>query len=148
LVAPHLQSVHLPQAPVVEVVASGRYASIGLNEALTAKDRKVARAALVRFGMEQALDRSIGELSYGQTRRVLFARAWVHEPRLALLDEPFAGLDPRTRADLSRRLDEWLAEGGACVMATHHAEEWPSRTTHVLELVNGRAVSRRELRED
>jgi molybdate transport system ATP-binding protein len=148
LVAPHLQSVHLPQASVLEVVASGRYASIGLNEALTAEDRKAARAALVRFGMEHAVDRTIGELSYGQMRRVLFARAWVQEPRLALLDEPFAGLDPRTRADLSRRLDEWLMEGGACVMATHHAEEWPSRTSHVLELVNGRAVSSRELRED
>ena len=51
-------------------------------------------------------------------RRILFARAWAREPELALLDEPFAGLDRATRADLTRRLNEWLAEGGSCVIAT------------------------------
>jgi ABC-type molybdenum transport system ATPase subunit/photorepair protein PhrA len=80
-------------------------------------------------------------MSYGQARRVLFARAWAGEPKLALLDEPFAGLDRATRADLAHRLDEWLAAGGSCVIATHHREEWPAHTTHVLELDQGRVVS-------
>jgi ABC-type molybdenum transport system ATPase subunit/photorepair protein PhrA len=82
----------------------------------------------------------MAEMSYGQARRVLFARAWSREPQLALLDEPFAGLDRATRADLARRLNAWLAEGGSCVIATHHREEWPAHTTHVLELANGRGV--------
>jgi ABC-type molybdenum transport system ATPase subunit/photorepair protein PhrA len=77
-------------------------------------------------------------MSYGQARRVLFARAWSREPQLALLDEPFAGLDRETRADLARRLNAWLAEGGSCVIATHHREEWPAHTTHVLEISDGR----------
>jgi iron complex transport system ATP-binding protein len=85
-------------------------------------------------------DRTMAELSYGQARRVLFARAWAREPELALLDEPFAGLDRTTRADLARRLNAWLAEGGSCIIATHHREEWPAHTTHVLELACGRAV--------
>lgn len=140
-VAPHLQSLHLPKTPVIEVVASGRYASIGLNEALTSADRDVAEDALRRFGMFPMRGRTIGELSYGQMRRVLFARAWAREPRLALLDEPFAGLDLHTRAELTQRLNEWLAEGGSCMMATHHREEWPACTTHVLELAAGRMVS-------
>ena len=50
-VAPHLQTWHAPKMPVMEVVASGRYASIGLNDAITASDRKHAERALRRFGM-------------------------------------------------------------------------------------------------
>jgi molybdate transport system ATP-binding protein len=141
-VAPHLQTWHAPKMPVMEVVASGRYASIGLNEAITARDRRHAERALRRFGLFGLRNRTLAELSYGQVRRVLFARAWAREPRLALLDEPFAGLDRATRADLTRRLNAWLADGGSCVIATHHREEWPARTTHVLELQSGRAIQR------
>ena len=127
----------------MEVVASGRYASIGLNEAITASDRKHAERALRRFGMDALRKRTLAEMSYGQARRILFARAWAREPQLALLDEPFAGLDRATRADLTRRLNEWLADGGSCVIATHHREEWPAHTTHVLELKAGRATASR-----
>jgi molybdate transport system ATP-binding protein len=141
-VAPHLQTWHAPKMAVMEVVASGRYASIGLNDAITGHDRRHAERALRRFGLFGLRSRTLAELSYGQARRVLFARAWAREPRLALLDEPFAGLDRATRADLTRRLNAWLADGGSCVIATHHREEWPARTTHVLELKSGRAIQR------
>jgi molybdate transport system ATP-binding protein len=140
-VAPHLQTWHAPKMAVMEVVASGRYASIGLNEALTPADRKHAERALRRFGIFGLRHRTLKEMSYGQARRVLFARAWAREPVLALLDEPFAGLDRATRADLVRRLNEWLEAGGSCVIATHHREEWPAHTTHVLELDHGRAAT-------
>jgi molybdate transport system ATP-binding protein len=140
-VAPHLQTWHAPKMPVMEVVASGRHASIGLNEPITAADRRHADKALRRFGIFGLRGRTLAELSYGQARRVLFARAWAREPRLALLDEPFAGLDRATRADLAHRLNLWLEKGGSCVIATHHREEWPARTTHVLELEQGRAAA-------
>jgi len=146
-VAPHLQTWHAPKMPVMEVVASGRYASIGLNDAIKASDRKHAERALRRFGMFAMRARTLAEMSYGQARRILFARAWAREPRLALLDEPFAGLDKATRADLTRRLNTWLADGGSCVIATHHREEWPAHTTHVLELKAGRVIASRVLGE-
>jgi len=139
-VAPHLQTWHQPKMPVMECVASGRYASIGLNDSINASDRRHAERALRRFGLFALRQRTLAELSYGQARRVLFARAWAREPRLALLDEPFAGLDRATRADLTRRLNDWIADGGTCVIATHHRDEWPAHTTHVLELRNGRVV--------
>jgi molybdate transport system ATP-binding protein len=139
-VAPHLQTWHAPKMPVMEVVASGRHASIGLNDALTASDRRHVERALRRFGLLAMKNRTMAEMSYGQARRVLFARAWAREPQLALLDEPFAGLDRTTRADLARRLNAWLGEGGSCVLATHHREEWPAHTTHVLEMAEGRAA--------
>ncbi|HET9862400.1 MAG TPA: ATP-binding cassette domain-containing protein [Steroidobacteraceae bacterium] len=140
-VAPHLQTWHAPKMPVMEAVASGRYASIGLNDAITAADRRHAGRALRRFGIYGLRHRMLAEMSYGQARRVLFARAWAREPKLALLDEPFAGLDRATRADLAQRLNTWLDAGGSCVIATHHRDEWPAHTTHVLELDGGRAVS-------
>ncbi|HEX6397406.1 MAG TPA: ATP-binding cassette domain-containing protein [Steroidobacteraceae bacterium] len=140
-VAPHLQTWHVPKMQVMEAVASGRYASIGLNEAITPGDRRHAEAALRRFGIFALRHRTLAEMSYGQARRVLFARAWAREPKLALLDEPFAGLDRATRADLAQRLNEWLDTGGSCVIATHHRDEWPAHTTHVLELDHGRAVT-------
>jgi molybdate transport system ATP-binding protein len=140
-VAPHLQTWHAPKMQVMEAVASGRYASIGLNDAITAADRRHAQHALRRFGIYGLRDRTLAEMSYGQARRVLFARAWAREPKLALLDEPFAGLDRATRAHLAQRLNAWLDAGGSCVIATHHRDEWPAHTTHVLELDQGRAVS-------
>ena len=140
-VAPHLQTWHQPKMPVMEAVASGRYASIGLNDPISANDRRHAERALRRFGIFGLRQRTLAEMSYGQARRVLFARAWAREPVLALLDEPFAGLDRATRADLARRLNDWLEAGGSCVIATHHREEWPAHTTHVLELEQGRAVA-------
>lgn len=146
-VAPHLQTWHAPKMPVLEVVASGRYASIGLNDAITAADRRHAERALRRFGLLGMRKRTMAELSYGQARRVFFARAWAREPTLALLDEPFAGLDRATRADLTRRLNDWIAEGGSCVIATHHRDEWPAHTTHVMELAAGRMVSNHRVGE-
>ncbi len=140
-VAPHLQTWHQPRMPVMEAVASGRHASIGLNDPITAADRKHAERALRRFGIFGLRQRTLAEMSYGQARRVLFARAWAREPELALLDEPFAGLDRATRADLARRLNQWIEAGGSCVIATHHRDEWPAHTTHVLELEQGRVIT-------
>jgi molybdate transport system ATP-binding protein len=140
-VAPHLQTWQAPKMPVMEVVASGRYASIGLNDAMSLADRRHAERALRRFGLLAMKHRTMAEMSYGQARRVLFARAWSREPKLALLDEPFAGLDRATRADLARRLNVWLAEGGSCIIATHHREEWPAHTTHLLEMSDGYGVA-------
>ncbi len=133
-VAPHLQSDHPRGLSVIEAVASGRYASIGLNAPLTRADARAARLALRWFALTDLAHRPLLELSYGQMRRVLFARAWINSPRLLLLDEPFAGLDVKTRRELSRRVDDFVAAGGACIMTTHTRAEWPRAVTHELAL--------------
>jgi molybdate transport system ATP-binding protein len=138
LVAPHLQAEHPQELNVATVVQSGRYAAIGLNAPADSKTRAAARRALKSFGLARLASRSLRELSYGQLRRVLFARAWINEPRLLLLDEPFAGIDVRTRRILQRQIQDLAASGTAIVMATHHRGEWPSGTTHELELAAGR----------
>jgi molybdate transport system ATP-binding protein len=139
LVAPHLQADYPRHATVAEVVQSGRHASIGLNDAPSAADRAAARRALASFGLTRLASRPLHELSYGQVRRVLFARAWVREPRLLLLDEPFAGIDAPTRRRLMRRVEALAARGAAVVVAVHKAGDRPACATHELELARGRA---------
>lgn len=139
LVAPHLQADHPQRLTVAEVVQSGRYSSIGLNDAPTAADRAAARRSLAFFGLTVLATRTLRELSYGQLRRVLFARAWVRRPELLLLDEPFAGVDGPTRRSLRSRIEAMVADGAAVVMTTHHRPEWPVCVTHELELAGGEA---------
>ncbi|MDE2052681.1 MAG: ATP-binding cassette domain-containing protein, partial [Gammaproteobacteria bacterium] len=137
LVAAHLQADHPPDLTARAVVQSGRHASMGLNDAPSAADRAAARRALREFGLSSLAARAIRELSYGQLRRVLFARAWVREPVLLLLDEPFSGVDEPTRRDLSARIEARVADGTAVVMTTHRRSEWPRCASHELELAGG-----------
>jgi molybdate transport system ATP-binding protein len=137
LVAPHLQADHPQDLTASSVVQSGRHASIGLNDAPTPADRTAARRALRAFGLSGLADRLLRELSYGQLRRVLFARAWVRDPALLLLDEPFSGVDEPTRRDLSERIEATIAGGTAVVVTTHRREEWPRCASHELELADG-----------
>ncbi|TLY66733.1 MAG: ATP-binding cassette domain-containing protein, partial [Gammaproteobacteria bacterium] len=139
LVAPHLQADHPQELTVEEVVQSGRYASLGLNEPPTAADRAAAHRALAALGLTPLARRALGELSYGQARRVLFARALVRAPRLLLLDEPFAGVDSLTRGALFERVLELAAGGTAVVVSAHRPGEWLKSATHELELAAGRA---------
>ena len=138
LVAPHLQADHPRQLAVAEVVQSGRYASVGLNDSPTAADRAAARRAIRLLGLGRLAARPLGELSYGQSRRVLFARALVRAPRLLLLDEPFAGVDARTRHALLERVLALAAGGTAVVVSAHARGEWLGCATHELELAQGR----------
>ena len=137
LVAPHLQADHPRQLAVAEVVQSGLHASLGLVAPPSAADRAAARTALAFFGMRDFATRPLAELSYGQMRRVLFARAWAGKPPLLLLDEPYSGLDARTRHALTSHLDELISAGTTVVIATHNREEWPAGTTHELALSKG-----------
>jgi len=137
LVAAHLQADHPQDLTAGAVVQSGRHASIGLNDPATAADRAAAGRALRAFGLGSLAGRSLRELSYGQLRRVLFARAWVRDPTLLLLDEPFAGVDEPTRRDLSERIEASVEGGTAVVMTTHRRSEWPRCTSHEVELARG-----------
>jgi molybdate transport system ATP-binding protein len=140
IVAPHLQADHPQELTVAEVVQSGRHASIGLNDAATAADRAAAIRSLEFFGLADFGSRTLRELSYGQLRRVLFARAWICHPDLLLLDEPFSGVDGPTRTALMSHVAAMAVRGTAIFMTTHHRSEWPTCTTHELELAGGRAI--------
>jgi NitT/TauT family transport system ATP-binding protein len=86
--------------------------------------RELARAALHRVGLGDAVDRYPAQLSGGMKMRVSLARALVTRPRLLLLDEPFAALDEITRQKLDDQLrDLWRAMGLTVVFVTHSTIE-------------------------
>lgn len=76
-------------------------------------------AALERMRLAPFASRQVGQLSGGQRRRVLMARAIARGARLLLLDEPFAGLDAAVQHDLLAILDDLASEGRSILLATH-----------------------------
>ncbi|HTQ36471.1 MAG TPA: ATP-binding cassette domain-containing protein [Steroidobacteraceae bacterium] len=146
LIAPHLQTDYPRHYTVLDTVVSGLHSSIGLNFRATPAEARRARRALAALGMEQFAARPLAELSYGQVRRVLFARALVLRPRLLLLDEPFTGLNPPLRAELLAWLEGRIASGVTVVMATHYRAEWPRNASHELHLSRGAVVHAGKLR--
>ena len=139
-VSPELQTDYAIDVPVLELVASGRYASIGLSDAPTAADRRAALHWLSFFGLKSVARHRPRELSYGQLRRTLFARALAADARILLLDEPLTGLDPRQRALMKRLLESLMKRGITLIVAVHHAEDLPRGMTHALRLHKRRAT--------
>jgi molybdate transport system ATP-binding protein len=139
LVAPELQALHSRLLSVDEVVVSGLTGSIATGAVAPVRSRRVLRA-LRRAGAAALVARQLRTLSYGQLRRVLFARAFVGEPDILLLDEPYAGLDVPVRARLRALVERTVRSGVTVVMATHHGDEWPAGVTHELQLVRGQVV--------
>src|SRR5256886_10446338 len=92
-----LQADHPAQLSVAEVVQSGRHASVGLNDAPSAADRFAARRTLALFGLTSLSTRTLGELSYGQSRRVAFSRASGRGPPLLLPGGTLSGGPRATR---------------------------------------------------
>jgi molybdate transport system ATP-binding protein len=134
LVSPELQTLYLIDASLLELVASGEHASIGLNEPMTRGEAARARRWLKFFKLASFAQRRPRELSYGQLRRALVARAMMAAPRLLLLDEPLTGLDPMQRALMKRLLARLMRRGVSVVIAVHHLEDLPAGITHLLRL--------------
>lgn len=104
---------------VGDVALMGRYARRGLFRYTTKADREAAANALERVGMYPLRQKLIGELSGGQRRRVLLARALANNPDLLLLDEPMAGLDATAQHQLLDIFDELRDDGATIVLSTH-----------------------------
>ena len=104
---------------VGDVALMGRYARRGPFRRTTKDDREAAGQALQKSGMYELRDNLIGELSGGQRRRALLARALANQPRLLLMDEPMAGLDATAQHQLLDLLDDLRSAGTTIVLSTH-----------------------------
>jgi molybdate transport system ATP-binding protein len=136
-VSPELQADHFLAKSIEEVVISGRYSSIGLNEPPTNADRKAADRWLKFFNIEHLKARGPRQVSYGQMRLALFARAMMNDPELLLLDEPCTGLDGDVRATVLGFIEQLAERGTQIVMAVHDPEDIVSAVGKVLKIQRG-----------
>jgi heme exporter protein A len=96
---------------------------------------KAARHWLERTGLDRVKDGLVREFSRGMRQRLAVARAFLHNPSVLLLDEPFTALDDRAIAVLQSVLREALEHGSTVVMSTHQLREALELATHV-SLIN------------
>ena len=137
MVSPELQAGYEAGATLEEIVVSGLRDSVGLDSPPTRQERRRAAEALALLDLGTLADRRPREVSYGELRLALLARAFVKKPELLLLDEPFTGLDPVRRRRLRSALSG-LAKGGArLVVAVHHLEDLPPEVNRRLHLTRG-----------
>lgn len=129
-----------PPIEVLDCVVSSFFASRGLwahhdhNDAML----EAAHQAIAMVGADHLIGRHMNSLSTGEARRVLIARALVHQPRAILLDEPCAGLDPAARHHFLKLLRDIARTGTGILLITHHVEEILPEMDRIIMLRKGR----------
>ena len=110
----------------------------GLDKALIAARQDVLLAEL---DLTDRSDQRADTLSGGETRRVEIARALACEPRYMLLDEPFAGIDPRTVEDIQNIIAELKAKGLGVLITDHNVRETLEITDRAYIIVDGKILT-------
>jgi len=110
---------------VRDVVMMGRYGHLGFTRRPRNVDRDAVEQALERVELGEFADRQIGQLSGGQKKRAFVARGIAQGATMMLLDEPFAGVDKRSEATITRLLRELAADGATILISTHDLHALP-----------------------
>jgi zinc/manganese transport system ATP-binding protein len=104
---------------VRDVATMGFWPRIGLYHSLVPEDRDRLEHALSMVGLSGFENKPISVLSGGQFQRLLFARLWLQEADLLILDEPFSAVDQPTTEDLLTLLQNWLTKGKTIITVIH-----------------------------
>jgi tungstate transport system ATP-binding protein len=128
------------QAPLLMDMTVEQNVALGLKFRGTSKNEARERAAkwMKQLGIESLSKRRAGQISGGEAQRVSLARALVLDPELLLLDEPFASLDPPTRAQIMEDLSVLLVEHQrTAVLVTHNLNEAAKLSHRIAVIVGG-----------
>lgn len=141
-VSTDLQNGYRPGVLATDVVLSGFFGSVGIgrSQSATAGQRQRVMTLMEELGLAALAERPFAQLSDGQKRRLLLARALVHEPDLLVLDEPTNGLDLRARHQLLAALRQRASSGTTLLLVTHQIEAVIPEIERVLLLRDGRLV--------
>ncbi|AOY59143.1 MULTISPECIES: ATP-binding cassette domain-containing protein [Desulfococcus] len=135
MISPEFQIRYRKNIIGLEVVLSGFYDSIGLFRRSTPEEEKIAGQWMRHMGIANLAQRPFPQLSQGEQRMVLLARAMVKSPILLILDEPCQGLDRKNRQRVLALIDAVGRHTPTHILCVvHHIEEIPACTTHVLRL--------------
>jgi iron complex transport system ATP-binding protein len=123
-----------------DVVISGLFATHGFlrTDQVTGVTRGRAAAALARVEATHLAEKMMDEMSTGEARRVLIARALVTNPRALVLDEPTSGLDVVSRYRFLEQVEKVGQGGTTLIFVTHHVEEIVPAVERVILLKDGR----------
>jgi len=129
----------------------GLYAEISARDWVTymlrlhgfsvAEAERRALEALEIVGMTASMHRTMGTYSRGMRQRTKLAQAIAHEPELLILDEPFNGLDPVGRHEITLLLKDWVKAGGSLIIASHILYEVETLATSFLLVSGGRLLA-------
>src|ERR1700722_499777 len=126
----------------LDAVIAGFFSASTLwpNLHVTLEMRDRAAEALARIEASHLASQLVGEMSAGEKRRILIARALVHRPRQLLLDEPSNALDLAAQRELRDTLRRLAAEGTGLVLVTHHLGDILPEVERVILMRGGRIV--------
>ena len=126
----------------LDAVIAGFFSASTLwpNLRVTVEMRERAAEALERMEALDLAERLVGEMSAGEKRRILIARALVHRPRQLLLDEPSNALDLAAQRELRETLRRLAREGTGLVLVTHHLGDILPEIERVILMRAGRIV--------
>lgn len=134
-VSPEMHRAYQKNLPAIDIVASGLHDSVGLYVRPRPEQRAQCVAWMQRFGIAELADRPFLQLSSGEQRLCLLTRAFVKEPDLLILDEPFHGLDDHRRLLATRIIEDYCSDPRVTlIIVSHYADELPHGITHHLEL--------------
>ena len=134
-VSPELHRAFQVDASALDIVASGLFDTEGLFRHPSPEQYACARRWMSEFGIDSFAERPFLQLSSGEQRLCLVARAFVKDPPLYVLDEPLHGLDGAQRLHVKALLDRFCgAPGKTLLMVTHYPEEYPACIDHSLTL--------------
>ena len=113
------------------------FSGILANRSVTPEDEERFRTIVDQLGIQDLLLRGVTSLSTGEMRKTLIARALIKSPRLLILDEPFDGLDGRSRATLAESINRLMTGSMRVILVVHRLEEIVPNITHVLLVKEG-----------
>ncbi|HMO15375.1 MAG TPA: ABC transporter ATP-binding protein [Pirellulaceae bacterium] len=114
---------------------------IRLHGFRAAEARRRAIESLEQVGMAHAMNRYMGEYSLGMRQRCKLAQSIAHDPELLILDEPFNGLDPVGRFDMTKYLKQWVRRGRSLILASHILHEVEAVNPSLLLVSGGRLLA-------
>lgn len=134
-VSPEMHRAYQKNLPSIDIVASGLHDSIGLYRKTHDEDRNICLWWMDIFGIADLAERNFLQLSSGEQRLVLLARAFVKDPELLILDEPLHGLDMVNRRLVKDIIETFCQRTDkTLIMVTHYQEELPSCITNQIYL--------------
>jgi iron complex transport system ATP-binding protein len=127
----------------MDVVLSGFFSSTAIypNHTVDPKQSKMAESALAELKISYLADRPVCEMSSGEARRVLIARALVHKPRALLFDEPCNSLDLAAQQKVRQTMSSLASSGTAIILVTHELADIVPEIRRVVLMNKGRVVA-------